>query len=135
MILDNISQSEITKEKFTQIISRICRRDTSADPEHWVETNPLWGCCAVVSLLAQDQFGGSLVRQSLKDVPGLEYLRSHYINKLPDEVEIDFTIEQFQGRLPALLPVEERTREHVLSYPDTAKRYELLKSRFYSFLK
>ncbi len=130
--LADFINNHIAKQKFVQIISRICRRDTSADPEHWGEKNPLWGHCAVVSLLAQDQFGGSLIRQSLEGVPGLEYLRSHYINRLPDGEEIDFTIEQFQGRPLALLPAEERTRERILSYPDTARRYEILKSRFQS---
>ena len=125
-----MDKAKITTEKFSKIISVICTRDTSADPEHWSTENPMWGHCAIVSLLAQDQFGGTLIRQSLEGVNGFDYLRSHYSNKLSDGIEYDFTLEQFQGRLPTNLPKEERPREHVLSYPDTQKRYELLKDRF-----
>ena len=121
---------KITIEKFSKIISVICNRDTSVDPEHWSTENPMWGHCAIVSLLAQDQFGGTLIRQSLEGVNGFDYLRSHYSNKLSDGIEYDFTLEQFQGRLPTNLPKEERPRGHVLSYPDTQKRYELLKDWF-----
>lgn len=125
-----MSQAKIIIEEFARIIPKICSRDTSADPEHWSEENSTWGHCAVVSLLVQEQFGGTLLRQSLENIAGLEYLRSHYSNKLPDDLEVDFTLEQFQDRLPKDLPKEERLRERVLSYPDTQKRYELLKSRF-----
>ncbi|MEN9551781.1 MAG: hypothetical protein RI935_158 [Candidatus Parcubacteria bacterium] len=122
--------AKITTEDFQKVVKNICARDTSADPEHWSAENPMWGHCAVLSLLAQDQFGGTLVRQSLEDVEGLEYLRSHYSNKLPDGTDADFTFEQFQGKLLPDLIKEVRPRERVLSYPDTVKRYEFLKSRF-----
>lgn len=117
-------------EDFSKIIEKICTRDTSADPEHWSAENPMWGHCAVVSLLAQDQFGGILIRQSLEGIAGLEYLRSHYSNRFPDDLEFDFTLKQFQGKLPTNLSKEERSRERVLSYPNTQKRYKLLKDRF-----
>ena len=125
-----MNQATITTAEFSKMISKICACDTSADPEHWSAKNPMWGHCAIVSLLAQDNFGGTLVRRSLEDVAELECLRSHYSNKLSDGMEVDFTLEQFHGKLPASLPKEERPRDRVLSYPDTQKRYELLKSRF-----
>ncbi len=120
----------LATKNFLKILAKICDRDTSADPEHWSAENPLWGHCAVVALLAQDQFGGTLVRWYLEGVAGLEHVRSHYSNILPDGTEFDFTAEQFQGKLPKDLPAEERTREQVLSYPDTQRRYELLRDRF-----
>lgn len=122
--------TEIFFEDFSKAIKKTCARDTSANPEFWSAENPMWGHCAVVALIAQDLFGGALVRQSLEKVAGLEYLRFHYSNKLADGTNIDFTLEQFQGKLPANLPKEERTRERVLSYPNTQKRYKLLKDRF-----
>ena len=125
-----MEQAKITTEEFRKVIEKICSRDTSADPEHWLAENPTWGHCAVVSLLSQDQFGGALIRQSLDGIAGLEYLRSHYSNRLPDGTEADYTLGQFQGKLPADLSKEERPRERVLSYPDTQKRYQLLKNRF-----
>ena len=119
----------ISFSKFSSVVKEVCARDTSADPELWSAENPLWGHCAVVSLVAQDLFGGTLVRQSLENVPGLEHLRSHYSNRLPDGTEVDFTLEQFAGMLRTGLPKEERTRERVLAHPDTRERYELLKTR------
>ncbi|HYF10247.1 MAG TPA: hypothetical protein VD967_01415 [Candidatus Paceibacterota bacterium] len=120
----------MTIERFQELVPLICARETSADPQNWSEKNPLWGHCAVVSLLAQELFGGSLLRRSLAGIPGLEYLRSHYSNRLPNGEEIDFTLEQFEGRLPENLPTEERERERALSYPDTERRYALLKKHF-----
>lgn len=55
---------------------------------------------------------------------------SHYFNKLPDGTIVDFTKDQFLGRLPADLLAEERVRDQVLSNPETKARYELLKERF-----
>lgn len=108
----------------------IAAQDTGADPEHWSKDNPLWGHCAVVSLLAQDLYGGELLRHSLEQVNGYEYLRSHYTNQLPDGRELDFTAAQFTFELPKDLSTETRPRERVLGHPDTQRRYELLKSRF-----
>lgn len=125
-----MEQSQITPKNFSEIIEKVCARDTSADPENWSTENPLWGHCAVVSLIAQDKFGGVLIHQSLENVAGLEYLRSNYSNKLADSTEADFTCKQFQIELSAGLQKEERTREQVLSHPYTQKRYKLLKDRF-----
>ncbi len=119
---------EVTQEKFLELIRQAAGKDTSSDPDNWSTDNPLWGHCAVVSLVAQDYFGGELVRGSLQDVPEFAHLRSHYWNKLPDGKEVDFTAEQFKTLLPAL-EKEVRPREQMLGYPDTQRRYELLKDR------
>jgi hypothetical protein len=74
----------ITQVVFSQILPKVCMRDTSADPEHWTPENRLWGHCAIVSLLAQEYFGGELLRVSLENVEELKYLRSHYINKISE---------------------------------------------------
>ena len=125
-----MSNYVITPEEFTKILSVICSRDTSVDPLSWSETNPLWGHCAVVALLAQDLFGGVLIRESLAEVEGLEHIRSHYLNFCADGIERDFTYMQFKAGLPNNLSREERERERILSYGDTQKRYEILKERF-----
>lgn len=117
-------------QKFQEIINKIYSSDTSSNPQNWTAENPAMGHCAVVSLLAQDYFGGVLLRKSLQDAVGFENMRSHYLNKLPDGKEIDFTIDQFQGKLPENVPTQERDREEVISYPDTKRRYDILKSRF-----
>lgn len=116
---------ELSLEK----IKKVADSDTSADPEHWIEDNPLWGHCAVVALIVQDFYGGTLMRGSLSHIPKYAFLRSHFWNKLPDGREIDFTEEQYADLSFHDLKGEERDRESVLSHPDTVRRYNLLKQR------
>lgn len=101
-------------------------RETSADPQNWTPENSAWVQCAVTALVNRDFKGGEILRASLENVKGFEHLRSHYWNRFPDGKEIDFTREQFLQNI--VLPQPElRTREYVLSYPDTRKRYALLR--------
>ena len=109
-------------------LPRICDKETSADPVGCVESNPLWGHCAVVALLIQDLFGGELMRASLEETP-FAGMRSHYWNRLPGGMELDLTAEQFGNRRPIGLKAEMRPRSYLLSSPETKTRYELLKQR------
>ncbi len=124
----------ISRQDFAEIVRRAAQRDTSYDPNGWSDENPLWGHCAVVSLLAQDYFGGSLVRGSLAHLPEYAHLKSHYWNKFPNGEEIDFTKEQYKKAIFTDLTHEDRMRDSVLDHPDTAKRYDLLKNRFNQLL-
>lgn len=124
---------EVTQDTFLDLIKKIASEETSANPENWTAENPLWGHCAVVSLLAQDHFGGELVRGSLEDFPEYAYLSSHYWNKLPDTKEVDFTAGQFKRR-PDFIHTEIRTREDTLNWPDTKRRYKALKTKFKALL-
>lgn len=114
--------------EFIAKLKSIAQADTSADPDGWTPENPLWGHCAVVSLLIQDLYGGDLVRGSLKEHPKYGYLRSHYWNRI-DGKDIDFTKEQYPDLSYSELQAEVRSRESVLEHPDTVRRYELLKAR------
>ena len=96
--------------------------ETSADPANWSSDNPAWGQCAVTALIIQDLFGGDLLRCKIGGI-------SHYWNRLPSGAEVDLTRDQFRA-LTDVTPPEPRTREFVLSFPATATRYQLLKSRF-----
>jgi hypothetical protein len=116
----------INKEQFQEVVVKSGRKETSMSPDRWNEENPTLGHCAVVALVAQDIFGGELLRASLEGTE-FAYDRSHYWNLLPDGSEIDFTEAQFEGRKP-LLTGEVRTREYVLSSEVTRQRYELLKA-------
>jgi hypothetical protein len=120
----------MTPEQFTLHLKIIAAADTSADPAGWTTDNPLWGHCAVAALLAQDYFGGELVRGDLANHPKYAYLRSHYWNRLPDGQDIDFTSSQYTDLSCTELTSEVRDRNRMLAYPDTKKRYELLKERF-----
>lgn len=116
---------EITQEEFKKLLPLICDAETSADPDGWTPENPLWGHCAVVSLVAQNFFGGTLLRASLKETH-FEAVGSHYWNLLADGTEVDFTAPQFGNQYPVNLLSETRERARVLLHPQTKRRYELL---------
>ena len=131
----------ITVSTFEELMPHLCDRETSLDPERWMPENPLWGHCAVVSVIAQELFGGQLFRASLAGSPGFGENDSHYWNVLPTGVEHDFTRSQFGNRYPRLENSVTRTREYVLFGPKdadektkmrfaaTRNRYKLLKWR------
>ncbi|MFA5797924.1 MAG: hypothetical protein WC916_07910 [Candidatus Woesearchaeota archaeon] len=127
-------KKNISIELFEKIIFSICDDTTTQNQEGWTKGNPLWGHCAVISLLAQDIFGGELLRGDLTKISGFEHMRSHYWNLLPDGTEMDFTRSQF-GEYPPNLLREIRRRDYVLSYPETAKRYKEIVRRFYEHIK
>jgi len=121
---------KLTVGRLKKLLPTICDQKTSQDPIGWTQENPLWGHCAVIALIVQDYFGGDLLRASLRLAPG-----SHYWNRLPDGTEVDRTARQFGDSYPILTDPIIRTREYVLSYPDTAERYKLLKSRLGKLLQ
>jgi hypothetical protein len=93
--------------------------ETSAD-ERWSPEQRSLGQCAVTALIVQDHLGGKLIRAEVEGV-------SHYWNRLPDGTEIDLTRDQFAQFSPGR--VETRSREYVLSFPETARRYHMLEER------
>ena len=114
--------------EFSKIISKICNRDTSSNPDDWTPENPTYGHCAIVSVLAQDMFGGTIARVSLVGTP-YEKMHSHYFNVI-DGVEHDFTLSQFNENPCAKSKREERSQAEILSSLNTKKRFDLLKGRF-----
>lgn len=94
-------------------------KQTSSDSANWSEANPAWGQCAVTALIVQDVLGGDLLRALVNGT-------SHYWNRLPNGQELDLTIQQFINVVSKTEPVV-RDRAYVLSFPDTALRYHLLR--------
>lgn len=92
---------------------------TSADSASWSPRNPSSGQCAVTALAVQALLGGELLRAKVGSV-------SHYWNRLPGGEELDFTRDQFPSGTP-IPRGEERSREYVLSFPETRWRYEQLR--------
>ena len=112
----------VALEPLIAAIREAWTRETSADPRGWSDANPAWGQCAVTALLIQDGHGGDLLRAEVNGV-------SHYWNRLPSGVEVDLTREQF-GDLPLPMgPIEIRSRDYVLSFDATQRRYQLLQQR------
>ena len=111
----------LTVGSFESILPRICDKNTSSDPDNWTSENPLWGHCAVVSLVAQNIFGGELFRASLENTE-FAAMRSHYWNTFGMTLltEWDFTAPQFRGRKPALIAAK-TTRSYILYDPKTGR--------------
>jgi hypothetical protein len=100
-------------------LERSWARETSADPVHWTAENSAYGQCAVTALVVQDHFGGELLRARVNGI-------SHYWNRLPAGLEVDFTRKQF-GSNPSVPIGEVKSREFVLSFPETVNRYLCLR--------
>lgn len=95
----------------------------------WREDIPSLNQCAVTALVVQDYFGGDLLRCPLNDGD------SHYWNNTKGYGELDLTFQQFA--ITKQFDVGEviiRDREYVLSFPDTKKRYEILKQRVEDYI-
>ena len=118
-------QRTISIEEFKALLPSICDQVTAVDTNAWTPNNPLIGHCAVVTLLAQNLFGGEILRTTLENTE-FANMGSHYFNLLPGFIMMDFTAPQFGSRYPLLPPPEKRTREYLLSNPDTKLRYKLL---------
>jgi hypothetical protein len=93
---------------------------TSVEPAAWSDANPALGQCAVTAIVLQDYCGGEILRSRIDG-------KSHYYN-LVDGRELDLTRRQF--RTGAIETERGRaSREYVLSYPETMRRYEILRQR------
>ncbi|MDQ5957157.1 MAG: hypothetical protein QG614_132 [Patescibacteria group bacterium] len=119
----------MNKDNYLKTIKDIASAETSFDPSNWTPSNPLWGHCAVVSLLAQEIFGGEIVKGSLLDYPKYSYLKSHIWNRINEE-DIDFTSEQYSDLSHKDLEGVIYSKESILKYPNTVKRLSILKERF-----
>ena len=126
----------INKLDLELILKNSWTRETSFDPENWTPDNPARGQCAVTALIINDYFGGEIIWANAVLPKGREI--SHYFNKI-DGIEKDFTRVQFPEKtaIPKGIPKTKEyssTREYLLSYPTTQKRYELLKHKVQEFL-
>jgi len=110
----------------TRALARSWSRDTSAVPDVWSEKTPALGQCAVSALVVQDLFGGELLRCDVG-------LTSHYWNGLPTGGEVDLTRHQFGSDFHPR-SVENRSRDYVLSFPNTRTRYAKLRRRVTAWL-
>lgn len=123
----------MTLDQFSQLVASACSAETSFDSVNWSPINPTYGHCAVVACAAQDEFGGNILRASLKGTP-YKSMKSHMWNVLPDGTECDFTELQFIEGKPTLSGAVV-SRATILEYPDTNRRYLEFKSRFKSIQK
>lgn len=118
----------VTATESLESLAAALRRAWSAETAAnciWSSRVPSRGQCAVTALVIQDFLGGELLRTEVDGV-------SHYWNRLADGSEVDLTRSQFEQFVPA--EIQTRPRAYVLLYPDTCRRYRLLRNRVLSIL-
>lgn len=140
------TEPRISIPEFEALLPKVCSAETSADAAKWTPKNPLYGHCAVVTVIAQELFGGKILRADLD--PKANMGSSHYLNSfygVDGYFPHDFTKSQFGEKgAPWKNPsvdFSERDRRGVLYAPpgtpeervklfDRARgRYKLLKLR------
>jgi hypothetical protein len=127
LVLTSISQDANFIRVLPALFQECWRRETSYDPNKWSPENPTHGQCAITALVIQDLLGGDLLKGK---VNGAE----HYWNRLPDSSEFDLTRDQFGDTVRVTTP-ERVSRQYVLSFENTVRRYEQLSMLFKSALK
>ncbi|KKU78914.1 MAG: hypothetical protein UY04_C0023G0013 [Parcubacteria group bacterium GW2011_GWA2_47_7] len=116
-------------EKFLERVSEICTQETSADPTGWTLENPMWGHCAIVTVLIQQLYGGDIWQASLTHIPQLAHLHRHYGNRLTSGAMIDATARQFGTDYPVMTPILS-TRNHILADESTDARFRILQKQY-----
>ncbi len=109
--------------------------ETSSSP-NWDKTNPSLGQCSVTSCVIQDYLGGDVLN-CIATFPNGSTV-SHYVNFLDGDI-IDLTCEQFPKgtTFSEAMPKTKGfsvTRDYCLSFPDTLRRYEILKNKVRSLM-
>jgi hypothetical protein len=81
--------------------------------------------CVVTALVVQDYFGGKILCRKLTNG------KNHFLNKLPDGTEKDFTESQFKDSdiQPIVEQTTTRSRNSLLRHKSVEKRYILLNKR------
>jgi len=125
--LPSISRDANLLRALPAVFQECWRRETSYNPEKWSPENPTHGQCAITALVIQDLLGGDLLRGKVNGA-------DHYWNRLPDSSEFDLTRDQFCFSVSAA-PTERVSRQYVLSFENTVRRYEQLSQLFKSALK
>ncbi len=126
----------ITLAVITNALKVAWSNDPGSD-KSWSSDNPASGQCAVTACIVQDYLGGEIKRTTATLLDGTKI--SHYYNNL-NSADIDVTKQQFPEGTTFAEPDQKigsfrTTREYCLSFPDTLKRYELLKSRVAHLIK
>jgi hypothetical protein len=116
------SEDAVLLSSLPAVFQECWRRETSYEPEKWSPENPTHGQCAITALVIQDLLGGDLLRAKADGA-------DHYWNRLPGCRELDLTRDQF-GSTVTLAAPEVVSRDYVLSFSSTVRRYKRLSHLF-----
>jgi len=113
--------------KLIELLHRCYGADTACG--EWKPTVPALNQCAVAALVVQDMCGGTILRAPMSDGDGHYYnaINGEHVDPTESQLEhIDATVD-FGKASP-------RTRQYILSYPDTMRRYSILLGRLSALL-
>lgn len=91
------------------------------DKEKWNQFNRYAGQCAVSAMVAHNIFGGKILCGYIEDLKTY-----HYWNVIND-VEVDFTLEQFRNK-PMLTNIKQKSFQELYNVESVRVRYENLLS-------
>jgi hypothetical protein len=123
-----LASRPVSLADLTGALRRAWGEETSSDPSIWSASNPAWGQCAVTALIVQDHFGGGLLRGTVDG-------STHYWNLLPSGETVDLTLYQFGPEPPSIVQIEPRSREYVLAFPETVRRYRRLRRKVHAYVR
>jgi len=135
VLSSNISFNE-KLQRIEQALTLSWSADTSASTQ-WTANNPSLGQCAVTALVVQDLLGGEIVWAEAQLPDGKA--ESHYKN-LINGSEVDLTVQQFPNGSVIPLGVAKlkgftKTRDYILSFESTRRRYLLLRERMLGLMQ
>jgi hypothetical protein len=119
---DMLTATQHLKTQLFKAIKASWTRDTSYEPDRWSDDNPAWGQCAVTALVLQDYLGGELRRVA-------DNAKTTHFWVVVDGEDVDLTLMQFD---PVPIWADGPTavsRDYVLAWPDTRRRYDELRDR------
>ncbi len=118
-----------TLKQLRRVLPTVCQEDTAYNARQWSAKNPLAEHCTVVALLAQDLFGGQLLRVKIHPSGRFPKGGWHWYNRLPDGRTVDLTKKQFGKQLPRFSKPIVRYRGSILRIDGLEKRYRTLRRR------
>jgi hypothetical protein len=128
--MSQMERQPVDKSELRELLRQAWCQGTAMG-SRWSSDCPALDQCAVTALVVQDLFGGELLRCWTCEGD------SHYWNRLPDGSELDLTEEQFEciSDYPLKATAAVRSRQNVLSYPNTMWRYGLLLTLLATFIR
>jgi hypothetical protein len=119
----------LSYDAFQRIVDNACSLDTcySGDATRWNASNPVIGHCCIVSLLAQEIYGGSILKVKYND-DGRR--GTHFYNHINGQM-VDFTKVQFSNNV-SFTEYSIADRKKLLKPIAVRSRYEILRAKIHN---
>lgn len=114
-------------DKLKLALQKSFSKETSQGKGEWLENNPVYGHCALASLIVQDWLGGEIAPVWANTPDGRQI---KHFNNLIGGITIDATVAQFpQGTEFIKREFGGDVRQELLKHKDTQEKYLILKEK------